>query len=63
MYTLLQDADAKYGKLGPHQVVEFEQDKITLDLPDDTVELENGWTITPLTDLEVSLYCRYSMQE
>ena len=50
---------------GPHQEVAFEEDKITLDIENDGILniasngilLENGWRITPLTVLEVSLYC------
>ena len=57
---LLQAADAQYGvdapRVGPHQLVKFDGDKITLDIAGDEIVLENGWSITPLTDLEVSLY-------
>ena len=56
VYGLLQAADAQYGvnapRVGPHQLVKFEGDKITLDIAGD----ENGWKITSLTALEVSLY-------
>ena len=47
-------------KAGPHQLLIFEDDKITLDIRDDGVVLENGWNITPLTDLEVRLYIAYN---
>ena len=33
--------------MGPHQEVMFEGDKITLDIPKEGIELENGWTIIP----------------
>ena len=42
------------------QLLVFEEDKITLDLTEDGVVLENGWSITPLTDLEVRLHIPYN---
>ena len=53
--------------MGPHQLVEFAEDSIFLDITknetknetsdnaNEGIELENGWSITPLTGLEVSL--------
>jgi len=55
--------------VGPHQLVEFAEDRILLDITknetknetsdnaNEGIELENGWSITPLTGLEVSLDC------
>ena len=57
--TLLQAADAEYAvaaaKVGPSQMVMFEGDEITLDIPAVGIELRNGWTITPYTRPGVSL--------
>ena len=69
IYILLQASNTEYGKaavkVGPRQLVVFEEDKITLDLTEDEVLLANGWSITPLTDLEVRLYmiCNYIVHE
>lgn len=69
MIVLLQAADAEYSgavaRVGPHQLVEFAGDKISLNITkngtsddaNDGIELQNGWSITPLTGLEVSLNC------
>jgi len=35
--------------MGPDQEVVFEGEKIILDIPEDGLELESGWTITPHT--------------
>ena len=51
--------------MGPHQLLEFVEDRIfvdftkngTIDNAIEGIELENGWSITPLTGLEVSLDC------
>ena len=72
-YTLsLQAVDAEYAeadaRLGSSQEVEFEGEKITLDIPKEGIVLESGWTIIPHTLPEVSLfyntlsvcYCRCS---
>jgi len=40
--------------------VEFQDDKITLTVPDDGEVLENGWEITPLTPPTVSLLQSFS---
>ena len=40
---------------GPDQPVDFESDQIELDIPDDGVSLQGGWTITPLTTPVVSI--------
>ena len=44
---------------GPHFLVQFENDTISLAIPEDGVHLENGWTITPLVPPVVSLRSRY----
>ena len=65
----IQAADTEYSvaavRVGPRQLVVFEEDEITLDLVEDGVVLENGWSITPLTDLEVRLHilCNYVVHE
>ena len=41
------------GAFGPKQLVEFESDAITLDVPMEGIS-PNGWTITPLTHPVVS---------
>ena len=41
---------------GPIQMVKFEDDQITLDIPEEGIVLENGWTITPHTYPGVSLH-------
>ena len=60
-FTLLQAADAKYAKaaakVGPSQMVVFEEDEIRLDIAAEGVELQNGWTITPHTYPGVSVDC------
>ena len=49
----MQAVNAGYAeanaRMGPYQEVMFEGDKITLDIPKEGIELENGWTITPHT--------------
>ena len=35
--------------MGPDQEVVFEGEKITLDIPNEGILLESGWTITPHT--------------
>ena len=58
MLSLLQAADAKCtsaaAKLGPNQMVMFEEDEIKLDIAAEGVDLENGWKITPYTHPGVS---------
>ena len=55
----LQAVDAEFNeaaaKLGPNQMVMFEDDAITLEIAAEGVDLENGWTITPYTHPGVSL--------
>ena len=55
---LLQAIDAKYAevgaRVGPDQVVIFEEEEITLDIPEEGIVLENGWTISPYTLPRVS---------
>lgn len=41
--------------------VEFQDDRITLTVPDDGEVLENGWEITPLTPPTVSLLQSFSV--
>ena len=59
LLSLLQAIDAEYtntaAKLGPNQIVMFEQDEIKLDIAAEGIDLENGWTITPYTHPRVSL--------
>ena len=47
----MQAVNAGYAeanaRMGPYQEVMFEGDKITLDIPKEGIELENGWTIIP----------------
>ena len=49
----MQAIDAKYTEVaatvGPDQEVMFEEERITLDIPEDGIVLESGWSITPLT--------------
>ena len=68
-FFFLQAADTEFSgavaRVGPHQLVEFAEDKISLKITENgtndnangEIELENGWSITPLTGLEVSLDC------
>ena len=60
---LLQAIDAKYAevaaRVGPDQEVMFEEEQITLDIPEEGLVLESGWTITPHTYPGVSL-CEYT---
>ena len=56
----MQAVDAKYienaAKVGPNQMVTFEEDEIKLDIVVEGVDLKNGWTIIPYTHPGVSLY-------
>jgi len=49
----LQAVNAEYAKanarMGPYQEVMFKEEMITLDIPEEGIALESGWTITPLT--------------
>ena len=49
----MQAIDAKYAeiaaRLGPDQEVMFEEEQITLNIPEEGIVLESGWTITPHT--------------
>ena len=58
-HTTLQAIDAKYtevaARLGPDQEVIFEEEKITLDIPEEGIVLDSGWSITPHTHPGVSL--------
>ena len=62
-FYLLQAIDAKYTEVaagvGPDQEVMFEEEQITLDIPEEGLVLESGWTITPHTYPGVSL-CEYT---
>ena len=57
--TALQAIEDNYSGLnaifGPRFLVQFENDTISLAIPEDGVHLENGWTITPLVPPVVSL--------
>ena len=46
------------ARKGPYQVVVFEGDMISLDIPKGGVVLESGWGITPATYPGVSLFCK-----
>jgi len=35
--------------VGPDQEVMFEEEQITLDIPEEGIVLDSGWTITPHT--------------
>ena len=58
-FQCMQAIDAKYAeiaaRLGPDQEVMFEEEQITLDIPEEGLVLESGWTITPHTYPGVSL--------
>lgn len=68
-FFFLQAADDEFSRavarVGPHQLVEFAEDRISLEITkngtndnvNEGIELESGWSITPLTGLEVSLDC------
>ena len=43
--------------MGPDQEVMFEEEQITLDIPEEGIVLESGWTITPHTYPGVSSCC------
>ena len=49
----MQAVDAKYSELaagvGPGSEVIFENDQITLDIPEEGLVLESGWTVTTRT--------------
>ena len=44
------------------QLIEFESDKIKLDIPFDGTTLKEGWKIFPLNDLEVRAKIIYLCQ-
>lgn len=54
--VLLQAIRDKYScaKAGPGFEVQFEDDSIRLEIPDDGVSLQNGWEIKPLIPPVVS---------
>ena len=54
----MQHVDNYYAaaKRGPHFPVKFEEDEISLDIPDHVTVVEEGWKITPLTP---PLVCRF----
>ena len=58
-FTAVQAIEDNYSGLnaifGPRFLVQFENDTISLAIPEDGVHLENGWTITPLVPPVVSL--------
>ena len=59
MYTVLQAIQERYSSLdatfGAGFEVQFEDEAISLAIPDDGVCLPNGWTIRPLVSPIVSL--------
>ena len=59
MYTVLQAIQERYSSLdattGAGFEVQFEDEAISLAIPDDGVYLPNGWAITPLVSPIVSL--------
>ena len=60
---VVQAIEDNYSRLdaiaGPCFMVQFENDSISLEIPEDGVCLENGWTITPLIPPVVSLCCQH----
>jgi len=60
LHTLLQAIRDKYTTdaaiLGQDSQVIFKEKEVTLDVPKDGANLENGWKITPLNAPVVSLY-------
>ena len=50
-----KEYEGKRAVLGAHQPIEFESDKITLDIPMEGITA-NGWEITPLVPPVVSLF-------
>ena len=63
MYTVLQVIQEKYSSLaatsGAGFEVQFEDETISLAIPEDGVCLPNGWAIKPLVSPTVSLYYYY----
>ena len=45
------------ARVGPDQEVMFEEEQISLDIPEDGLTLESGWRIIPHTYPGVSLHC------
>ena len=62
MYTVLQAIQERYSSLdatsGAGFEVQFEDEAISLEIPEDGVCLQNGWAIKPLVSRRVSL-CYY----
>ena len=52
-----REYERKRAVLGLHQLVDFESDTITLDIPKEGIVLK-GWEITPLISLVVS-FCEH----
>lgn len=53
MYLYVQVVEENYRQqrqvhTGPDQPLEFESDKIELDIPREGITLQEGWKITPL---------------
>ena len=63
VHAILQAINAKYtevgARVGPDQEVIFEGEQITLDIPEEGIMLESGWSITPNTHPGVSLLLHY----
>ena len=55
MQVVSREYDNKGAVLGLHQLVDFESDLITLDIPMEGIST-NGWTITPLIRPVVSSF-------
>ncbi len=52
MYTVQrvsEEYSSKEAILGLNHIVEFEEDRITLDIPNDGAEVSGGWKITPIS--------------
>ncbi len=43
-----EEYSSKEAILGVNHFVEFEEDRITLDIPKDGAEVSGGWKITPM---------------
>ena len=61
LFIYLQHVNKTYkdlsARLGPHVAVQFEEDHISLDIPDHVTVVEGGWKIVPLTPPLVGSTC------
>ncbi len=56
-----EEYSSKEAILGLNHIVEFEEDRITLDIPNDGAEVSGGWRITPMFHpTVVKLYITYN---